>query len=365
VRTDDPTPDEGIPGQRAERWRRIRHLAKSISAIIAAIGIASAGIGYITSGVQFFSRIAEYFEGQSEVRSLIATGEERLTRTDFEAAWTANAKARQLAPRNAAAAAQQAQIAMKWLENVRLSSAGGPKSFGEVVDPLKVALIERLAGARGREKADIQAHIGWANFLRYRDGRPKADIVEEFDAAINEDPDNLYGHVMRGFWILWDGGAIDKARGDFDVALRSSTDPAYSDMLIMSALTNSQADDSIAAAIEYADTIRQAGRNIDDPTKSTLIWYYSICLRSKNLLETISRKLPASEQALFLEWLKQANIALHDKRVATYFMAYFAENDGKREEALQLYNDVVRTSPDKGEDITRLAQGAVNRLQKR
>jgi hypothetical protein len=70
-------------------------------------------------------------------------------------------------------------------------------------------LVERLATTHGREKADLHAHIGWANFLRYRDGRPKTDIGEEFDAAIRED--NLNGHVMRGFWNLWEGGPIEAA----------------------------------------------------------------------------------------------------------------------------------------------------------
>jgi len=333
--------------------------------IIAAVGIASAGIGYITNGVQFFSGIAGYFEGQSEVRSLIETADERLARTDFEAAWTANAKARQLAPRNAAGAAQQAHIAMKWLENVRLSSTGGPQTFSEVVDPLKSALIGRLADTRGREKADLQAHIGWANFLRYRDGRPKADIIEEFEAAINEEPDNLYGHVMRGFWLLWDGGAIDQARGDFAIALGSERDPGYSDMLIMSALMNRQSDDFMAAAIEYADMIRQTGRNIDDHTKSTLAWYYSICLHDMNLLARIRKTLPAAEQASFLAWLKQANISPSEKRIADYFTAYFAESDGKREQALKLYGDLVSASSGERDNVTQLAQEAVKRLQRR
>ena len=361
----DPAPEETVPARGTERWRRIRRWAKSISAIIAAIGIVSAGIGYITNGVQFFSGIAAYFQDQSEVGSLMVAADERLTRADFEAAWLANAKARQLAPRNAAAAEQQARVATKWLENVRLTSAGGPQSFSDVVDPLKSVLIERLASTRGREKADLHAHIGWANFLRHRDGRPQTDIVEEFDAAISEDPDNLYGHVMRGFWILWNGGPIDKARGDLDIALQSSTDPAYSDMLIMAGLMNSTSDEFMAGAIEFAEKIRKAGRNIDDSSKRRLIWYYTNCLRDMDLLARISATLPAEEQTLFLDWLKQANIPASEKRVATYFMAFFAESAGRREEALRLYGELVSTSSGTGENLTRLSQGALSRLQQR
>ncbi len=313
----------------------------------------------------FFAGIADYFEGQSELRALIATADERLTRADFETAWLTNAKARQLAPKNADAAAQQARIAMKWIENVRLSSAAGPKSFSEVVDPLKAVLIERLASARGQQKADLHAHIGWANFLRFRDGHPKTDIAEEFDAALIEDPDNLYGHVMRGFWILWNGGPIDKARGDFDIALRSNTDPAYSDMLIMSALLNNSSDEFMAGSIDYAEKIRKAGRNLDDGTKSKLIQYYTVCLRNKDLLARFGRTLPAAEQVAFLDWLRQANVDAYKTRVATYFMAVFAESAGRRDEATGLYSNLVSTSPNAGEDLTRLSQDAVSRLQKR
>jgi tetratricopeptide (TPR) repeat protein len=358
-------PDQGVRAQGAERWHRVRRLATSISAVIAAIGIAFALVGYLTTGAQFFSDIEEYFRGRSELPALITAADDRLARADYEAAWRTNAKARHLARRNVAAAEQQARIAMRWLEDVHLSSGGGQQRFSDVIDPLKAALVERLAGTHGRDKADLHAHIGWANFLCYRDGRPKTDIGEQFDAAIREDPDNLYGHVMRGFWILWEGGPIDKARGDLETALRSTTDPAFSDRLIMGGLTNITSDDFMMAAIEYANKIRVAGRNIDDRTKGRLIWYYTICLYDKNVLKTIDGTLPAREQMLLLDWLKQANVSPYDRRVAAYFTAYFAEKSGNKDEALQLFKELVRTSPDKGESIARLSQAAARRLQKR
>ena len=339
-------------------------MATSVSATVAAIGIASALIGYLTTGVQFFSNIEEYFQGQSELHSLIDAANERLAQADYAAAWRVNTKARELAPRNAAAAQQQARIAMKWLEDARLSSAGGPQHFSDVADLLKSALVQRLPATHGREEADLHALIGWASFLRYRDGFPKTDIGEEFDIAIREDPDNLYGHVMRGFWILWEGGPIDAARGDLDRALRNSTDPTFSDRMIMSGLTNSTSDDFIAAAVGYADKIRLAGRNIDDRTKRLPIWHYSICLHNRDLLTAIGGTLPPSEQILLLDWLKQADISTTDRRVATYFMAYFAEISGKREDALGLFGDLARTQSNATDDVARLSQAAVRRLTK-
>ena len=344
---------------------RFGRLAKLVTAAIAALGIVSATIGYVTNGARFFTQVSDYFQGRSELHALIDTAEDRLAHRDFEAAWAANGKALQLSPRDAAVGAQQARIAMKWLDDVHLSSGAGPKTFGEVADPLKAALIQRLPGTHGRQNADMRAHIGWANFLRYRDGRPQTDIAEEFDAAIAEDKDNLYGHVMRGFWSLWNGN-IDKARPDLAIAMKSDIDPAYSDGLIMAALTNKTTEDFQAAAIEYADAIRLAGRNIDDHAKGQLLWYYSMCLHNSDLLARFAKTLPASEQLMFLDWLKQGEASSYNKRIADYFIAHFSELDGKSAEAIRVYTEVVNTSEDKHNDSLAIAAAAeLKRLQKR
>jgi len=345
---------------------RFGRLAKLVTAAIAALGIVSASIGYITNGARFFTQVSDYFQGRSELHAQIDIAEDRLAHRDFEAAWAANTKALQLAPRDAAAGGQQARIAMKWLENVRLSSAAGPKTFTEVVDPLKAALIQRLPGTHGRLNADMRAHIGWANFLRYRDGRPQTDIAEEFDAAIAEDKDNLYGHAMRGFWSLWNGD-IEKARPDLAVAMQSDVDPAYSDGLIMAGLINKTSDDFQAASIEYADAIRLAGRNIDDHAKGQLLWYYSMCLREPNLLGRFTKTLPPSEQVVFLNWLKLGEeTAAFNRRVADYFIAHFSELEGKRDEAIRLFTELVNSSEDKANDNLAIAATAqLRRLQKR
>src|SRR5207245_6506581 len=157
-------------------------------------------------------------------------------------AWRANTKARQLSPRSEQAAAQQARIAMKWLEDVSPSAAGSQK-FSHLVDPLKTALVERLAETHGRERADLRAHIGCASFLRQNEGFTGARIAEEFDEALKEDPENMYGHLMRGFWTLWDGRPVDEARADLEIALRSDVDPAFTDRMVMAALTSRTTDE--------------------------------------------------------------------------------------------------------------------------
>ena len=132
----------------------------------------------------------------------------------------------------------------------------------------------------------------------------------------------------------------------------------------MSGLINITSDDFEAAAIEYADKIRLAERNIDDHIKSQLMWYYYMCLHDQKLLRTIGGTLPPDEQMLLLDWLKQANISPFNKRLAVYFMAYFAEIGGKTGEALQLFSDLAHTPPNMQDNIAQLSQTAVSRLKK-
>jgi hypothetical protein len=347
-----------------KRWPRLNRALKFLAAVVGAVGVAATGLGYLSNVMDFLNQQI----AQRHVRSdLVAAADDRLVHHDYEAAWAANAKLRQLSPKDASAAAQQAQIAMQWLEDVHLSSQIGPQGYSAVVDPLKTVLVERLAETQGPARADLQAHIGWANFLRYRDGWPDLGIAGEFDAAIASDPANLYGHVMRGFWLLWQDRPIDAARADFAIAMQSKTNPAFSDRLIMASLTNIQSDELMAGAIEYANMIRRTGRNFDDHTKKELISYYSECLHDNGLLARIVGTLPASEQTLLLDWLKKAAKSQGDQWVASYYAAYFAARDGQKADAIQRYTNLIGTMPDKerpGIDIYRFSQEALKQLQK-
>ncbi len=362
--TDSPAPTGGVLSRLWTGSPLLRRLTKLSSGALAVIGVVSAIIGYATSGTNFFVRVDDYLRGRSETRSLIAAADERLQYSDYEEAWRANTKARQLSPRSEEAAAQQARIAMKWLEDVRLSSAAGPQKFSQIVDPLKTALVERLAETHGRERADIRAHIGWANFLRRHEGFTDARIAEEFDEALSEDPANMYGHVMRGFWTLWEGRPVDEARTDLEIALRSDVDPEFADRMVMAALTSRTTDEFIAGAIEFANRIRAAGRNIGDHDKGQILWYYYISLDSSAILNAIAKAASPQDQILTLAWLKQANTSVLDKRVAIYFTAYFHEVQSETEEASRLYDEVVQTSQGNGDRLAGFARARVAKMKR-
>ena len=109
-----------------------------------------------------------------------ATGEPRLC-----GAWSATTRAVAGAPGSKAAREEQTQIAMAWIRDMRVTA---PATFTSTVMPLSEHLNLALATATGPLAADIRAHMGYSNFLRYREGARDLKIEEEYAAAVALDP---------------------------------------------------------------------------------------------------------------------------------------------------------------------------------
>jgi hypothetical protein len=356
-----PTGDPSI----SQGWSRARRLGQYFSAIVAGVGVVVAGIGYLEHGAHFFQEVANYFGSRTELNSDIAAADERLSHHDWNAAWVANKNALEISPRDGRALDQQEQIALRWIEDVRLSSRGGPQTFDPIVLPLKAVLVERLTGAHGTTKADIQAHIGWANYLLVLAGYPDTDVSAEFDAAISLDPGNYYGHIMRAYWVLENGGPVDEARADLDTAVPNPLNPNFSDWLIMSGLCANGSDDFIIGAIQYANKIRLASRQIDRHWKQRVLDYYDTGQHDKELLTKISKALPSGDHVALLDYLKAGTDNTGELRTATFLQGYFSNAAGNKSDAMKYYGDIIAATVDKRNDTNYLAaKDAVARLNK-
>ena len=78
-----------------------------------------------------------------------------------------------------------------------------------------------LAAARGERRADLQAHLGWADFLRGRDGIA-TDPAALYRNALADDAGNVYAHTMWAHWLVWQGGKLEgEVRQHLEAAARS------------------------------------------------------------------------------------------------------------------------------------------------
>jgi hypothetical protein len=116
----------------------------------------------------------------------------------------------------------QEDLAMEWLENIRASSERG-ETFTQIIAPLAPILTRGVTANSGARRADLLAHLGWADFLRWRDGQRELDPARQYRAALSADSLNPYAHAYLAHWLLWTGQAraLPDARSHFEAALRS------------------------------------------------------------------------------------------------------------------------------------------------
>jgi hypothetical protein len=212
---------------------------------------------------------AEIRDRQRQVGELQAMADRQQRAGDFRDAWTSLDRAAATAGRGSylarlasppdaerlAVRTAQEDLAMAWVE--RASAAGGAR-FADAVDPLLPALASGAETAGGRRKADLLAHVGWAQFLKSRDGGADAGDPEPFyRQALAADPSNPYAHAHWGHWIAWQRRPLDEATAHFDAALASGRVRPYVRSLQLAALQLARTGASQAAYLAaVADMVR-------------------------------------------------------------------------------------------------------------
>jgi Tfp pilus assembly protein PilF len=168
----------------------------------------------------------------------------------------------------------QVDIAMEWLRNVRLVSVRGEQTFTEIVEKLLPVLYRAIDTTRESYSASVLAHIGWANYLIFKEGDRGVKVDEQFRDALVLDSTNFYAHAMYGFWLLFpghSGGSIDEANQHFAAALKNGKDTNYVRHLMFSAYRNGSEPEYQAQIIKLADEMRKNHETIERSERERIL----------------------------------------------------------------------------------------------
>lgn len=332
----------------ASVFQRLRDVWGGLNTIVKVGGTLTALIGIVATLIQTWGSIQGYFGESAALRDQIAIADRRLAEKDYAAAWAENAKALQLGAKNAAALEQQTRIAMRWLENARLSSLPGARGFTDIARPLEDALIERSPKLSGVEKAEVEAHIGWARFLRSRDSNAPIDVDGPLDTALRLDPGNATAHAIKGFWRIWQAKSPAAARPHFDAALAAKQESPFADGLIIAAWMNfwSSGEPFAFGAVDYANRLRKLGRLKDgEPSIARLHGIYVDGLRDPAYLARLDRVIPPADHAELLALLDKERLSNNERLATAALRAHYLAQAGAAAEARRLYEKVVAETP--------------------
>jgi TIR domain len=116
---------------------------------------------------------------------------------------------------------------MRWLRGeIRLQV--GKETVSDIVDKIMPVLTEGAAAAAvGQRGADLRAHMGWADFLRLREGVSGMNPPAHYERALALDPGNVYAHTMWAHHVMVQSESIDGAKKHLAAALAGGRERAY------------------------------------------------------------------------------------------------------------------------------------------
>lgn len=248
-----PSPNSGPPATApAAPAGGASRLLKVVAGITAVLSLALAARQVVVFATEHRAR-------QQRRTALIATSRLQLQAGDFSAAWTSLNQALKSDPDNRLVRAAREDVAQAWLDDSR--TGGGISSFSQLADTLSPVLTEGLLHADSTRKADLLAHLGWADFLRWREGQRGLKPAARYRESLALDPRNPYAHAMLGHWLLWEGDSLGAAREHFTRALGAGRAREYARGMQIAALSNRRTPEAAMELLRVGDEMRTSGES--------------------------------------------------------------------------------------------------------
>jgi len=282
--------------------------------------------------------IADHRQRQQRVAEFVAIAKVQRESHDYRAAWRSLGEAASLDPRNATVQTTREDLAFDWLQNARAPQG---TTLGAIGDTVAVVLTRGIVTAQGTRKADLIAHLGWADFLRWRDGQRQLDPAARYHQALAVDPRNVYAHAMLGHWLLWTSSdSLAEAKRHFAAAVGSGRERRFARDLELAAFDNRGSGGDLELLRVVGD-MRASGDSVSEATRHRLWGTYFFLLNSgfsyRNPRLASDTTLAASVLQTY-RWLFATTSYPQTKGIAyTYYLAQLEEAAGDRAQALASY----------------------------
>jgi hypothetical protein len=228
---------------------------------------------------------------------------------------------------------------MRWLREIRVQS--GKETFTGIVNRVLPVLAEGAAGASGQRLADLQAHMGWADYLRNREGAGGLDPEAHYRKALATESSNVYAHAMWGHYLVARKDLTDEGKQHFAAAVAGGRDRPFVRTLQFAALVEFGSFDTEIEALRVASEMRKNGEVPDDRLRDRLWRAYSSYLWMGDWRVRRPRFLSALRDADSLatfRWLFPEDQVRDNRRDQwRLFMASLEQAAGDRDAALRRY----------------------------
>lgn len=235
--------------------------------------------------------------------------------------------------------AAEQDLAMEWLRSSRVPEG---TQFSTIADKLVGVLTIGVNASSGPRKADLLAHLGWAYFLKQRDGDETLRPDAEYKEAVAADAKNPYANVYWGHWILWNHGPLSDANGRFAAALSSDRARSVVRHFQLSALANMRSNDTDAAWLRVVSDMQLGGEKADSSLRDEVCNRYAQALQDEELEQRILAQVPATRQIELLQSaLQSEGVSEVQKTTLNVALAESLEEAGRSQNALEAWKRIA------------------------
>jgi tetratricopeptide (TPR) repeat protein len=355
--------------QKSEKKGGLDQVKRWIGLGAALLSLGSAVFGVLHAQAARRARVAEASE-------LMASGRLQEKAGDYPHAWDSFQKAAKLtsedgmisrfifgklSKQEAEAHDALEELAEKWVRDARGSS--DPQGLAGIGDKAVKMLSDDVATATGEHKADLLAHIGYAYYLKSRDGAEGGlQPVTFYRDAVAADPHNPYAQVFWGHLILYNGGSVAEAKQHFADALASNREHDVVRRFELAGLENQHSDEADAAWLQVVNEMHKAGEPVSERVAQALASRYYFASSNENERKALYAAVPPAEQAELARWLLKSGNAKSNELSVRVMLAYSLEAAGRKEEALAAWQDVETTVKGDATIYNTVTREAIKRL---
>jgi hypothetical protein len=320
------------------------------------IGVATALLSFGSAVYGVIHAQADLRERARTVAEQLATGRSEQSGGDYPAAWDSLQRAETVAEadgvfaqllgglgsqRKAVRTAQE-DLAMQWLRD---ADAPEGHTFSDITDKVSATLVTGANEAQAVRKADLLAHLGWAYFLKQRDGNSTVHPETFYQEGVAADANNPFANVFWGHNILWNNGAIADANERFAAALSSHRETATVRKFELTAFGNSQSEEYAAQWWRVVDEMHKEGDQFDSYTLIEMKSHYQSVEEEGSHLAPLFVAVSAADHVELARMFLQSG-AWDDgaKLSAELALAESLEAAGRPQEALIEWRDIQMTT---------------------
>jgi hypothetical protein len=349
-------------------------LNSHVRAVMKWVGIVTALISLGTALYALTHSAGELRDHKRVFREQFKSGQMQSSSGDFANAWESFTHAETtvadegvfakllggLSPEQREVRKAEQDLAMEWL---RSSHVPDGSQFSSIADKLVNVLTIGANTSSGTRQADLLAHLGWAYFLKQRDGDESLRPETEYKEAVTVDAKNPYANVFWGHWILWNHGPLNDAAERFAIALSSKRARGEVRHFQLAALANVRSNDTDAAWLRVVSDMQAGGEMIDSSLSSEVCNRYAQALQDEPLMHRIFAAVPAARQIELLQALLQSEaISEVQKTTLTVALAESLEAAGRSRDALEAWAMLaVELKSQPGSTWSNRVDAAINR----